>query len=223
MLKIKDNEDYNSNNYWYKHLLKNIKKLDEEIIEYLMEDIYSRNTTCEENVIEEIKAINDITNFILNREKEKQGDNYRNYSEGDCEKRYEYKKNIHVSWYYLELIKDKILEIIQNTYTADFSIKLNKGFDTGIGIKNYATIDIYSMYKKDNCRYHEYIIGVSTTNGKNFRIYVSNEFVKKVNPDLKGEASVYNKRLEYEKGFEEIDNVVEYVIKLINKIEEKVE
>lgn len=219
MLKIKDNEDYNSNNYWYKHLLKNIKDLDKEITEYLMEDVYSKNTTCEENVISEIETINDITNFILNREKEKIEDNYCNYREGDCEKIYEYKKNIHNSWYNLELIKDKIEEIIKNTYTNDFSIKFNKGFDTGIGITNYATIDIYSTYKKENCRYYEYIIGVSTTNGKNFRVYVSNEFVKKVNFNLEGEVSIYNKRLEYKKAFEEIDNVVEYVIKLANLVE----
>lgn len=222
MLKIKDDEDYNSSNYWYKHLLKNVMNLEREITLYLMEDIYSRKDTCEENVIDEVQTINDITNFILEREKEKQGEKYCNYREGDCEKRYQYKKNIHFSWYNLELIKDEIYGNIQ-TYIADFSLKINKGFDTGIGLTNYATIDVSLKRRKDNCIYYEYMIGVSTTNGDNFRVYVSDSFVKKVEPELDREALIYNKRLEYGKTFETTNDAVKYVMELIDKLVEKVD
>lgn len=90
-MKLEELLNNNPNNfeYLYKILLRDIKSLDDKLTKYLVQDFFEYEETKEENVITEIKNINDVTNYILLKLKENDEDNgeeYRNYLDGSMKK-----------------------------------------------------------------------------------------------------------------------------------------
>lgn len=208
------NDDYNTNTYWYKRLLREIKELDTTLTYHLVNDKYHNLDYDEESVIKDIKIINDMTNFILNKIKKKKienGEEYNNYYLGDTEKHYEAVKDIHNAWESLDYLKD---EIDKEQYKHILTRK-NKGYDFGWGYSNFCSLEIQGKDVENNCTTTYQILGITTIQGKHFGVYASEEYIKRVYKDLTDDVQISNKKISLRKDFSTKEEAIEYVKELI--------
>lgn len=208
----------NSMDYLYKKLLRDIKSLDEKLTKYLVQDFFRYEETQEKDIILEIQGINDMTNFILDKMQEiarEYGDEYHNYFIGDTKKMIETTNDQFNAWNKMLLILEKLKKEIS---TPNISIAFNKGYDFGFGYSNYCSIKIDYVEIKEHCHYHKTIMSITTTTGKNFRIYKCEEYYKIANLDLEK----YRLNIDRELSFDNYDETIKATITLINELLEKV-
>lgn len=196
----------NSEDYVYKLLLRELKDLDSSLTKFLVRDFYENEKTSNDDVMCSIEVINDITNYILEKRKEVEGEDYRNYFEGQTEKYINYSNIINNSWSKMLSIKEHLTNKLDG---EKFSLKFNKGFSFEfIGSSNYCSIHISYIEETERCRNYIYIIGITTTNGENFSIYKSEEYYKLANLDLENYRKNIDRSISCDSWMEVVCNVV---------------
>lgn len=210
------NNDYRKNEYWYKRLLRDLKDLDSKLTKYLVNDFYHYEDTDEEDIITEIKSINDITTFILDKikvEKAENEESYKNYIEGRTSENFEHIGNIHRAWLNMIKLRDKLKDLNKN---RNICVNFSKGYDFGLGYSNYCNLTIgYLTKESEHCTRQRNIIGITTTTGKSFRLFKYDDYYKLTFPN-DDDVQRTNKRIKEETAFENIEEVVEEVEQIIN-------
>lgn len=221
-MKLEELLNNNPNNfeYLYKILLRDIKSLDDKLTKYLVQDFFEYEETKEENVITEIKNINDVTNYILLKLKENDEDNgeeYRNYLDGSMKKMILRTNNQFNAWRQMLIITEKLKEKIK---TQNISIGFCKGYSFGFGLSNYCSIKIDYVEIEEHCHHHKQIIGITTTNGEKFEIYKNEEYYKTAKLDLENYRKNIDRHISCDNPKEVIEETTKLIEELFNRIGE---
>ncbi len=198
----------NSKDYILKVLLRDIKTLDEKLTKYLVNNFYQYEECRYQDVINEVENINDITNYIIEHEKNEIED-YKNYFKGNTEKYIISKNDQFNAWKSLLEIKEILNTKISS---SDISISFHKGFDFGFGNSNFTYLRVSYVENKEHCHQHIQIMSISTHAGKRFSIYKNEDYYKLANLNLEN----YRLGIDRSIDIETKDELIEKVIELID-------
>lgn len=197
----------NDEEYYLKILLRNLKTLDNNLTKYLVQDFYTYEETTKKDIFNNIAGISNICKYIL-EETEYAHNHFDNFMEDKINHSY----NVYKSWESLGKIK-QLLEKYK------IEISFNKGFDFGIGICNYASINIvYSEEIRERSYQVFHIFSISTHDGNKFQVGKCGDYYKKLNYTNFERSNDEDRRIFYDNINETVEKVKELYLDFQNKL-----